>query len=567
MADARYEILKKYWGYDSFRPKQEDIISSVVAGNDTLAVLPTGGGKSLCYQIPAMLQSGVCIVVEPLISLIKDQIDNLKQVGINAVTINSLQSVDKNNSALNQLYNHKSKFLFIAAERLQNSDFLFHLREMKINLIVIDEAHCISQWGHDFRPSYRKLDILKNVLPTVPILALTATATLQVRQHIIQSLQMRNPNVFVGSFYRENIYLKAVETTDKTGKLVQILQSSDGSCIVYCLKRADTVLVAKTLKEKYHISAEAYTAEMTSYERERVQNDWISGKIRVIAATTAFGMGINKADVRKVIHYNIPPNIESFYQEFGRAGRDGKVAESVVFYNDKELRQQEYISAYSYPEKDIVKNVYKQLCSQYKIAFASGKGEKFAFDFDTFVVRSGYSDIIVRSCLRILKNEGLIDFYREKDPQSSMRILVGNEELNRFVNDYEEYWYIIEMLLRQYPSIRHDDVKINEKRFAQFGSIAENQVKKDLIAMAEKGIIAYTPKIQGDIVVFLKDRPFSTLNILSKEIYDEPKKANEKKSSFMREWVLTNKCRWQLILRYFNEDKLPCNNCDNCTNY
>ncbi|MBR1627591.1 MAG: RecQ family ATP-dependent DNA helicase [Bacteroidales bacterium] len=567
MADARYEILKKYWGYDSFRPKQEDIISSVVAGNDTLAVLPTGGGKSLCYQIPAMLQSGVCIVVEPLISLIKDQIDNLKQVGINAVTINSLQSVDKNNSALNQLYNHKSKFLFIAAERLQNSDFLFHLREMKINLIVIDEAHCISQWGHDFRPSYRKLDILKNVLPTVPILALTATATLQVRQHIIQSLQMRNPNVFVGSFYRENIYLKAVETTDKTGKLVQILQSSDGSCIVYCLKRADTVLVAKTLKEKYHISAEAYNAEMTSYERERVQNDWISGKIRVIAATTAFGMGINKADVRKVIHYNIPPNIESFYQEFGRAGRDGKVAESVVFYNDKELRQQEYISAYSYPEKDIVKNVYKQLCSQYKIAFASGKGEKFAFDFDTFVVRSGYSDIIVRSCLRILKNEGLIDFYREKDPQSSMRILVGNEELNRFVNDYEEYWYIIEMLLRQYPSIRHDDVKINEKRFAQFGSIAENQVKKDLIAMAEKGIIAYTPKIQGDIVVFLKDRPFSTLNILSKEIYDEPKKANEKKSSFMREWVLTNKCRWQLILRYFNEDKLPCNNCDNCTNY
>ena len=564
MADKRYEILKKYWGYDSFRPKQEEIISSVMEGNDTLAILPTGSGKSLCYQIPALMQTGVCVVVEPLISLIKDQIDNLNKVGIKAVSINSLQSVDKNRTAINQLYNHITKFLFIATERLQDKDFHTHLRELKISLIVIDEAHCISQWGHDFRPSYRKIDIVREILPSVPILALTATATSMVREDIVKSLSMRQPKVFVGSFYRENIFLRTIETTNKIGKLVEILRSTTESCIVYCLRRADTILLANSLREKYNINALPYSANLTSYEREATQNSWISGKTQVIVATTAFGMGINKADVRKVIHYNMPSTIEGFYQEFGRAGRDGKPSESILFYNEKDMQIHKYLSTYSYPEKNIIRNIYKILCSLYRISFNSGKGEKFAFNFNEFVTQTSYTDMIVRNSLKILRNEGWVDFYRDENPQGLVKILVDNAELNRFVNEYDQYWYIVELLLRQYPTIHYDEVRVNEKKFAQYGFTTEKQVIQDFMAMSKKNIISYTPKIEGNVIVFLRDRPFSTANLFTKEIYDNPQKATLEKSYQMRQWVVTDKCRWQYILDYFGEQSSPCNNCDNC---
>lgn len=561
---SKEEVLKKYWGYDTFLPNQDKIISSILSSNDTLGILPTGGGKSLTYQIPALMQSGVCLIVEPLISLIKDQIDNLQKIGIKAVTINYLQSKERNQIAMNQCENYRAKFLFVAAERIMSSSFLIWLKQIKVSFVVIDEAHCISQWGHNFRPSYRKLSIIKKEFPNLPIVALTATATEKVRQDIVNTLDLRKTNIIVGSFFRQNINIKVEQCTRKLERIAQIAENIPGCGIIYCLKRSDTVLLSQALRERYHIDAAPYSANLTAYEREKIQNDWIAGKVRIIVATIAFGMGINKADVRFVVHYDIPTNLENFYQEFGRAGRDGNPAYSILLYNKQDLNLHNYLSKADYPEKEIIYSVYNQLCNRYKISFRSGEGEMFAFDYDKFAIEMNLPNVIIKNSLRILQNEGWIEFGREQDPQSSIQILVENQQLNEFIQDYDEYWYIFEMLLREFPSIHHDRVFINEKRFADFGRVSEKQVQKDLQAIMKKNIISYRPKIKDDYILFKKNRPFKNTELLSKEIYDFPKQSSLKKSEQMREWILSKKCRWKEILKYFDEKISNCNNCDNC---
>lgn len=561
------EILKKYWGYDSFRFKQEEIISSILANRDTLGIMPTGGGKSITYQVPAMMKTGVCVVVEPLISLIKDQIDGLEKVGLKAVSINSLQTSERNDAAINQCYNHRAKFLFVAAERLQDKQFQYHLRNMSISLFVIDEAHCISQWGYRFRPSYLKLGLLREIRPEIPVLALTASATDKVIQDITDVLQFRNnPSSLISktSSFRPNIHIKIVKTTNKIDKIVLTVKHLGGSGIVYCNKRADTVVIANELKERYNISAKPYHAHLSPYERTQAQNQWLNGETQVIVATSAFGMGIDKADVRYVIHADLPHSMERYYQEMGRAGRDGKKSYSIVLWNDDDLFVYENITQNTYPEKKIITSIYQILCNKYQIAIGSGNAEEYPLNIDDLITKTKLHINIVINSLKVLENEGWIRLVNEENPVSEIKILVNNTELNNFLRDYSQYYYIIDYLLRLYPDIHYDFVKINESLIGRYEKIKESQVVKDLRMLMKYNIITYKEKIKGDSVVFTKDRPYSNSSLLTKEIYVLPKKAVIKKAEYMKTFLTTKKCKWKYILNYFSEDIDKCGVCDSC---
>ena len=561
------EILKKYWGYDSFRFKQEEIISSILANRDTLGIMPTGGGKSITYQVPAMMKTGVCVVVEPLISLIKDQIDGLEKVGLKAVSINSLQTSERNDAAINQCYNHRAKFLFVAAERLQDKQFQYHLRNMSISLFVIDEAHCISQWGYRFRPSYLKLGLLREIRPEIPVLALTASATDKVIQDITDVLQFRNnPSSLISktSSFRPNIHIRIVKTTNKIDKIVLTVKHLGGSGIVYCNKRADTVVIANELKERYNISAKPYHAHLSPYERTQAQNQWLNGETQVIVATSAFGMGIDKADVRYVIHADLPHSMERYYQEMGRAGRDGKKSYSIVLWNDDDLFVYENITQNTYPEKKIITSIYQILCNKYQIAIGSGNAEEYPLNIDDLITKTKLHINIVINSLKVLENEGWIRLVNEENPVSEIKILVNNTELNKFIRDYSQYYYIIDYLLRLYPDIHYDFVKINESLIGRYEKIKESQVVKDLRMLMKYNIITYKEKIKGDSVVFTKDRPYSNSSLLTKEIYVLPKKAVIKKAEYMKTFLATKKCKWKYILNYFSEDIDKCGVCDSC---
>lgn len=561
------EILKKYWGYDSFRFKQEEIISSILANRDTLGIMPTGGGKSITYQVPAMMKTGVCVVVEPLISLIKDQIDGLEKVGLKAVSINSLQTSERNDAAINQCYNHRAKFLFVAAERLQDKQFQYHLRNMSISLFVIDEAHCISQWGYRFRPSYLKLGLLRDIRPEIPVLALTASATDKVIQDITDVLQFRNnPSSLISktSSFRPNIHIKIVKTTNKIDKIVLTVKHLGGSGIVYCNKRADTVVIANELKERYNISAKPYHAHLSPYERTQAQNQWLNGETQVIVATSAFGMGIDKADVRYVIHADLPHSMERYYQEMGRAGRDGKKSYSILLWNDDDLFVYENITQNTYPEKKIITSIYQILCNKYQIAIGSGNAEEYPLNIDDLITKTKLHINIVINSLKVLENEGWIRLVNEENPVSEIKILVNNTELNNFLRDFSQYYYIIDYLLRLYPDIHYDFVKINESLIGRYEKIKESQVVKDLRMLMKYNIITYKEKIKGDSVVFTKDRPYSNSSLLTKEIYVLPKKAVIKKAEYMKTFLTTKKCKWKYILNYFSEDIDKCGVCDSC---
>lgn len=560
------DILQKYWGYSSFRPNQERIISSILSDQDTLGIMPTGGGKSIAYQVPALAKTGVCLVIEPLISLIKDQIDNLKKVGINAVTVNHLQTSDENFSAINQCLNYRSKFLFVSAEKVASAEFRRTLANLKLSMLVVDEAHCISQWGHSFRPSYNRLGELRDIFPAIPVLALTASATENVKQDIVKVLRFKSirPNILVSTFFRSNIHLKFTETADKVEKIAITANYLGGSGIVYCSRRIDTIMIAKELKERFNIDAKPYHAHLSAYERFDTQNSWLKNETKIIVATTAFGMGIDKPDVRYVIHSDIPSSIERYYQELGRAGRDGLQAYSLVLYNQKDIRVQQTITENAYPEKKVVAKIYTMLCNNARIATGAGQGTYIPLDFNDIVIKSGESNTTVYNSLKILENEGWISLENNQKVTSRIKILVENDELNAFLRQYEQYCYILYYILRLYPTIHHDFVDVNEKILADNGMVSKKQVVKDLNMLMKYNIIRYEHRDKGDGIILLRDRAYRESDLFTDEYYTLPKRSTIERGKKMRDLVLLEACRWQYILDYFGEQGQNCHICDNC---
>lgn len=558
-------ILLKYWGYTQFRPLQEEIIQSVLDKKDTLALLPTGGGKSICYQVPTMVMDGLCIVVSPLISLIKDQVEGLRARGIIAVSIHSGMHAREIDIALDYCVYGKPKFLFLSPERLETELFKTRVRKMKVCLLAIDEAHCISQWGYDFRPSYLNISAIRELLPNTPVLALTATATKKVVEDIKDKLSFKQYKVFFQSFERNNLIYVCRKTDNKLNELVNICSKLKGTGIIYSRSRRRTQELASEL-QKNNISSAFYHAGLSNVEREKVQNAWKKNSIRIISATNAFGMGIDKPDVRFVIHFDIPDSPEAYYQEAGRAGRDQNMAYAIVLYNQNDIEELKYFHEISFPDKDLIRRIYVSLGNYYKLAVGSGQGESFAFEIEKFCKIYPFKAIEVFSALHILELDGYIALSDAVFAPSRAKFEVSNFELYNFQIKNNSYDAFTKLLLRKYPGIFDEFVKIKEADLANTLNQSLNHIKQKLIELNTIGILKYVEQTDLPFITFtlprIVDRDFK----ISKTTYDVRKENSFKKMSAMQNYVLKqDECRNISLLNYFDEEiEQRCGKCDIC---
>ena len=561
------QVLKQYWGYDTFRPLQAEIIQSVLEGRDTLALMPTGGGKSLCFQVPALMSEGICIVISPLIALMQDQVEQLKRRGISAVGIFSGMHKNQIDIALDNCIYGDIKFLYVSPERLQTKLFIERAKQMKINLLAIDEAHCISQWGYDFRPPYMKIAEFRALLPTVPIIALTATATQEVRADIINRLEMVNPQIFQQSFARENLSYSAFKEDDKERRLMKILQNVQGSGVVYVRNRRRTQEVSDLLN-KYNIQATFYHAGLNAQERTKRQENWIKNRVRVIVATNAFGMGIDKPDVRTVVHLDLPDTLEAYYQEAGRAGRDGEKAYTVALYNQSDVENLEKNVLAAYPAIELVRRVYQSLGNLFQLAVGTGDFNSFDFDLLEFQNRFNLPPTDTYFALKILENQGFIQLSEGlKSGGSKAMFLVDNRELYDFQLRNPKHDSFIKLLLRMYGGeLFGTFLNISEANIAKVFLIPVNEVEGILSTLDKFKILVYDKQ---------KDKPQLTFLTLRFDIRELPlqeteiaqrKKRDLQKARAVKHYVeQPNRCRTQLLLEYFNEiTDAECGICDNC---
>lgn len=559
------DILSHYWHYSSFRGEQENIIQSVLAGKDTLALLPTGGGKSICFQVPALLKEGLCLVISPLIALMKDQVENLQKRGIPALALHSGLTFYEVTKTLQLAAAGECKFLYLSPERLESRQFREYLHLLNISLVAVDEAHCVSQWGYDFRPSYLRIAVLRRELSEVPLLALTASATPVVQQDIIAKLGLKQANIFRQSFERANLSYSVFNVDSKINKVQEILKNVAGSCIIYCRNRRQTKEVAELLRLQ-KISADFYHAGLTQEERNLKQNGWIRNKTRVMVCTNAFGMGIDKPDVRTVIHYDVPDCLESYYQEAGRAGRDGKKAYAVLLYLDQDITDLESLPDTRFPSVPEIKKVYQSLADYLQLPVGLGEGKYYDFDLADFAKKFKLDLLLVIHVLRVLEQEGHLSFNENIFLPSQVLFTADKDILREVESSHPQLEIVMKCLLRTYEGIYDNRVSINEKQMAKLVRLPYDKIYADLTQLNTLGIIDYWPRKDTPQINFLLNRaPAQTLYI-NQDAYFQRRQQYITRIGLMLQYLhLSRECRSQYIADYFGDTlSTECGVCDNC---
>ncbi|MFC2621320.1 MAG: ATP-dependent DNA helicase RecQ [Prevotella denticola] len=562
------DILHQYWGYPDFRGIQKEIIESIGAGKDTLGLMPTGGGKSLTFQIPALAQDGVCIVITPLIALMKDQVDHLRHQGIPAAAVYSGMHRDAIVATLENCVLGSTRLLYISPERIGSDIFQVKLRHMKVSFITVDEAHCISQWGYDFRPSYLQIAAIRRLVPEAPVLALTATATPEVVDDIQERLGFKVKNVFRMSFERKNLAYVVRQTEDKDAEMVHILQSVPQTAIIYCRSRKRTKDVAQKLTE-YGISATWYHAGLEPAVKDQRQNDWQNDRIRVIVATNAFGMGIDKPDVRVVIHLDCPSSLEAYFQEAGRAGRDGRKAYAVLLYNGSDRRTLQKRVEDTFPPKEYVQTVYEHLAYFYQIGVGSGAGCTFEFPIDRFCTTFKHFPTRANAALTLLQRAGYIDYEQNPDTQARIRFLLNRDDLYRLDALSDKENEVVTALLRNYGGLFSDYGYVDESYIAQEAGLDRNQTYTVLVNLSKKRIINFIPRKNTPIVRYRSDRIDGADIVLDRSVYEDRKAQFVKRIHSVIDYAQNGRvCRSRQLLRYFGETKsVDCGQCDVCLSH
>ena len=559
------EILKHYWGYDDFRGIQREIIESIGAGRDTLGLMPTGGGKSIAFQVPALAKEGLCIVVTPLIALMKDQVANLRSRGIKATAIYSGMRSSDIVKALENCIFGDYKFLYVSPERLSSELFLKKIQRVKVSMVTVDEAHCISQWGHDFRPAYREVKQLREIFPSVPVLALTATATPEVVKDIQQQLGFAQENCFSMSFARKNLVYVVRHTENKPQELLHILDRISGSAIVYTLNRKKTKEVCDILLAN-GVTAEYYHAGLSPESKDAKEEAWKSGRARVMVSTNAFGMGIDKPDVRLVVHIDLPSSIEAYFQEAGRAGRDGNDAYAVTLFSRVDRQVVARRLADNYPSQEFIREIYDEICYYYSMALGDGLNCTYEFSLGDFCKDYHRPTLQTDSALKILTRMGYLEYVEEMEYASRVRFIVGKDALYRFRGLPPDYELLINALLRNYSGLFTDYVFIDERYLSRVTKLSRHRMYEIFVSLVSRGLVQYAPSKKCPIITFTRHRVLGSELRFAREVYDERKAIfGERLKSVINYAVSDDKCRSRLLLEYFGEKGSDdCRRCDVC---
>ena len=559
------EILKHYWGYDDFRGIQREIIESIGAGRDTLGLMPTGGGKSIAFQVPALAKEGLCIVITPLIALMKDQVANLRSRGIKATAIYSGMRSSDIVKALENCIFGDYKFLYVSPERLSSELFLKKIQRVKVSMVTVDEAHCISQWGHDFRPAYREVKQLREIFPSVPVLALTATATPEVVKDIQQQLSFAQENCFSMSFARKNLVYVVRHTENKPQELLHILDRISGSAIVYTLNRKKTKEVCDILLAN-GVTAEYYHAGLSPESKDAKEEAWKSGRARVMVSTNAFGMGIDKPDVRLVVHIDLPSSIEAYFQEAGRAGRDGNDAYAVTLFSRVDRQVVARRLADNYPSQEFIREIYDEICYYYSMALGDGLNCTYEFSLGDFCKDYHRPTLQTDSALKILTRMGYLEYVEEMEYASRVRFIVGKDALYRFRGLPPDYELLINALLRNYSGLFTDYVFIDERYLSRVTKLSRHRMYEIFVSLVSRGLVQYAPSKKCPIITFTRHRVLGSELRFAREVYDERKAIfGERLKSVINYAVSDDKCRSRLLLEYFGEKGSDdCRRCDVC---